>query len=607
MASVWGELKRRNVVKVGVAYAIVAWLLIEISATLLPAFEAPDWILRVVVLLVGIGFVLAIILSWAFELTPQGVVRTDDVPESESVTSETGQKLNYLIIAALVLALGFVVVDNYVLDNSGEAAVDNKTTAVDATLLAEESTGVLPNSVAVLLCDNLSPNPDDAYFAASIHEEILNQLVKISSLNVIARTSVLQYADAALPIPQIAKELNVGAVMECSVRFAGTAIMVTAQLIDPKTNSHLWSDTYPGDLSNLSQIFAMQADIAMNIANALRAEYSSAEQDRLGTQATVSAEAYTIYLRAMNTVNGLNRMALLDEAIALDPEFALAHASKARTLVSWIRFGFGGSAGRAQQEPAAVESAEKALSIDPTTVTARLALAGVHVLNWRQSAAENAFNEAFQLNPNDPTVASAYARFKRVAGENPEAIRLGEISVKLDPNSETLWHQLAVSYLHAKENDAAYRALQNALALGAESLGTYAELGMYYLSQGELAAATEAFRQADAGTMATALPSTNAWRAMGYERVGVPEDAQRFFDRVVELVGPNSTGSVSLATAYVAVHEYDKAYDELERAINRTEPLEINATFELKANRWDHPALNEPRFVELRSQLGFQD
>ena len=127
MASIWEELKRRNVVKVAVAYAIVAWLLIEISATLLPAFEAPDWILRVIILLIGIGFVLALFLSWAFELTPQGVVRTDDVPAAESVTKVTGQKLNYVIIAALVLALGFVVVDNYVLDDSEQEATVQET------------------------------------------------------------------------------------------------------------------------------------------------------------------------------------------------------------------------------------------------------------------------------------------------------------------------------------------------------------------------------------------------------------------------------------------------------------------------------------------------
>jgi TolB-like protein/Flp pilus assembly protein TadD len=607
MASVWEELKRRNVVKVALAYAIVAWLLIEISATLLPAFEAPKWILRVVILLVGIGFVLAIILSWAFELTPQGVLRTDDVPKSESVANETGQKLNFLIIAALVLALGFVVVDNYVLDNSGEAAIANETATPEAEPLAEESSGVMPNSVAVLLCDNLSPNADDAYFAASIHEEILNQLVKISSMNVIARTSVLQYADAQLPIPQIAAELNVGAVMECSVRFAGTAIMVTAQLIDPETNSHLWSETYPGDLSDLSAIFAMQADIAMNIANALQAEFSSAEQERIGKQATVSAEAYTLYLRAISGGGGPTRIRLLDEAIALDPEFALAYALKAETLVSYINFGINGRAGRARQEPRAIESAERALLLDPTLATAQLALADLHALNWRRVAAENAYIKALELNPNDPEVLGTYSRFKRNTGEYPEAIRLSQIAVTLDPNAGWLWHQLGINYSFAGDNDAAFRAVQNALALEPDSMTSLSELTMFYLARGDTAAAKDTLRAVDEESLEAPIRALWAWRAMRYERVGLQPAAERCFAKVEELVGASSTGNVSLATAYVAIHEYDKAYDELERAISGSEPLETAASIELKANRWDHPVLNEPRFVELRNKLGFQD
>jgi TolB-like protein/Tfp pilus assembly protein PilF len=567
---------------------------------LLPAFEAPDWILRVIILLVGIGFVLALILSWAFELTPQGVVRTEDVPVSESVTIATGQKLNTLIIGALVLVLGFVVVDNYVLDGPEQEVV-----ASDVAPPAEETTEVLPNSVAVLLCDNLSPNPDDAYFAASIHEEILNQLVKISSMNVIARTSVLQYADASLPIPQIAAELNVGAVMECSVRFAGTAIMVTAQLIDPVTNSHLWSDTYPGDLSDLSAIFAMQADIAMNIANALQVEFSSDEAARIGKQATVSAEAYTLYLKAVSGgVVVSTHIPSLDAAIALDPEFALAHAAKALAIARQLSFGMDITA---EREQLAIQSAETALTLDPEVGLAYSALGIIHQLNWRRVAANEAYEKAIEVSPRDADILSSYATVKRNAGDYPAAIQFGRTATSLDPNNAGLWHQLGVTYLHARNNEAAFAALQNALALVPGLGPSIFELGNYHLARGEKVQAAQAFRTLEASGSFRDVAFLRALVAIGFERAGLQSDAYRVFENVRALVGEDSTGNISLAIAYIAAHEYDKAYDELDRAIAGSVPLELSATVELKLNRWEHPVLNEPRFVELRNKLGFQD
>jgi TolB-like protein/Tfp pilus assembly protein PilF len=564
MASIWQELQQRNVVKVAIAL--------------------PDWFARVVLLLLTIGFPFALIVSWAFD------AKTAE-PSGKGKPLAIGL-LAITAVAAVVIFLGF--------DEEAPATAEPE----QSIAAVEAAREVLPNSVAVLLCDNLSPNPDDAYFSASIHEEILNQLVKISSLNVIARTSVLKYVDSGLAIPEIAGELNVGAVMECSVRFAGTAIMVTAQLIDPATDSHLWSDTYPGDLSDLSEVFAMQADIAMNIANALQAEFSAAEQARIGSEATDSAEAYTLYLKAISSSGG-ERGRFLTAAIALDPEFALAHVFRATSIVGALRFGIGN---RARLKPIAVEAAEKALWIDPTLAAAHLAIAGVHELDWQRVAAETAYQKALALSPNDPAVASAFARFKRMTGEFPEAIRLNQIAVRLDPNTRVHWQQLGVTYLHAGEVDAAIPALRNALALEPDNVGgANSELANAFLAKGDLAAATEALRDVDDGTFNSSNPTANAWRAMAYERLNLPSDAERFARRAEELVGESPTGSVTLATAYVAIGEYDKAYGELERAADSPELVETNAIVELKANRWGHPVLNEPRFVEVLSRLGFQD
>ncbi|MEE8094384.1 MAG: adenylyl cyclase, partial [Gammaproteobacteria bacterium] len=299
MASFFGELRRRNVVRVAVAYAIVGWLLIEVASVLMPTFLAPEWVMRVFSFFVIAGFPVALILSWAYDLTPDGIERTRSDPLPQAVSGATGRKLDFAIIGTLILALGFVVY-NYESEDAPasnpEAVVDE---AVDTSpVVVEERRDVLPNSIAVLPLESISPDPSDAYFAVGIHEEILRQLAKIRDLNVIARTSVLGYPASGKSILEIADELNVEMVMEGSVRIAGDDVRVTVQLIDGATNTHLWTEVYPGTLSD---IFAIQADIATRIAMALEAELLPSERESIQRQATNSTEAYGFYLRAMTT------------------------------------------------------------------------------------------------------------------------------------------------------------------------------------------------------------------------------------------------------------------------------------------------------------------
>ena len=277
MASVWGELKRRNVVKVAVAYAIVAWLLIQIIVSVEAPLNLPDWTDTFIIVLLAVGFVITLLVAWAYELTPEGIKKTKSAPLSETFSRVTGRKLDFIIIGLMAVAITFLLVDNYWLEDSLDSemitGVAEPPTPGEITELA-----ILPNSVAVLPFENLSLNPEDAFFAAGIHEEILNQLVKLSALNVIARTSMMSYAGTDKGIPEIAAELNVETVMEGSVRYADGRVLVTAQLIDPNTNAHLWSDSYNREFAD---IFAIQADIAMNIANALEAEFSVTEQESI--------------------------------------------------------------------------------------------------------------------------------------------------------------------------------------------------------------------------------------------------------------------------------------------------------------------------------------
>ena len=335
--SFWAELKRRNVSKVGVAYVIVAWLVAQVASVVAPALSLPAWVTPLVVLLLILAFPIALVLAWAYEVTPDGIKRTRNVPLADSMRRVTGQKLNYLVTGLLVVAVGFIAGDYYLLRG---ATTENAVVPAPAAELrpgspsAQDAAATRPAQpiVAVLPFDNLSPNPDDAYFASGLHEEILNQLAKLKALKVISRTSVLRYAENRPAIPQIAEELNADAVMEGSVRYAGDRILVTAQLIDPATDTHLWTQTYPGDLSDLEQIFAIQADIAMNVANALEAELSPEDRTSLARMPTASREAYELYLASLNSAGNFDNaraMEQIERALELDPSFAEAWGHKA--------------------------------------------------------------------------------------------------------------------------------------------------------------------------------------------------------------------------------------------------------------------------------------
>ena len=236
---------------------------------------------------------------------------------------------------------------------------------------------------------------------------------------------MLQYADAPPPISQIAEELNVGAVMECTVRYAGDAILVTAQLIDPETNSHLWSDTYPGDLSDLSTVFAMQADIAKNIANAVGAELSLGEQERIEEIPTDSREAYALFLQARSVRDPSAVQHLLDQAIAFDSNFASAYAMKANRYSFRLISVFGAAAGedRVELETLVRENARKAIELNPGEGVAYLALAQLEEFIWRRAEAQELFEQAYQLRPNDVPVLSSYAYFSTWVGEHQRSTR----------------------------------------------------------------------------------------------------------------------------------------------------------------------------------------
>ncbi len=355
MTSFWGELKRRNVVRVAIAYAIVAWLLVEVASVVLPTLLLPDWTLRILVLFVILGFPLALIFAWAFELTPEGLKKEKDVDRSESITHVTGRKLDFIIIGVLAVALVFFAVDKFVLD----------TDTTPAPVTAQEIAATeVQQSIAVLPFVNMSSDPEQEYFSDGLSEEILNLLAKIPELKVIGRTSSFAFKGKNEDLRIIGEALGVKTVLEGSVRKSGDRVRITAQLIDVSDASHIWSETYD---RTLDDIFAVQDDVAAAIIDAL--------QIHVGTnptrgRPTENTEAYALFLKARASASvGENRDAeeLVLKAIALDPEFAEAYEFLAR--VYWTQAG--SVVGSVEGQKLMGEAAARALAIDPDLVFAR--------------------------------------------------------------------------------------------------------------------------------------------------------------------------------------------------------------------------------------------
>ena len=576
MASFWQELRRRNVFRVGIAYLAAVWVLIQVADVVLPNLGSPAWIMQALIFSAALGFPLALLLAWFYELTPTGI-KTASEAEAQGGARFSGRKLDFAIIALLVLAVGFLLVDS-----------------------AEEQPHVLTNSVAVLPFENLSPNPEDAYFAAGIHEEILNRLAKLSDLNVIARTSVMQYAEAPPAIPVIAEELGVELIMEGSVRYAGNSVRIAAQLIDASDNTHLWSEIYERDLSD---IFEIQADIGGAIASALEAELLPAERETLAASSTNSPEAYALFLRATQEQDNARRarIAFYDAAIAVDPDFALAYGHRALEYAELTRFPAGPLV-PSDVERLARENAATALALDPTIAVAHAALALIHEGHWQVAEAEAEYEQALRLRPNDTDVLLSYSALKRAVGDHQDAIQLNLRAVDLDPRRMGAHHFLGHSYFYAGDIENAALAYEAGLRIGPNAQGPLTMVALMDTIRGENNEAVRKLRQVEE------RPFVGTWQlprlAYVYAQAGRPDEARRIFEQLLQREEEGSVTPVTWAFAHFALGEYEPMLVRLREAIEDNVPGDFVLINELKGNVFRDPVLeNDPRFVDARSQL----
>jgi TolB-like protein/Tfp pilus assembly protein PilF len=443
----FGELKRRNVIRMTGLYLVGAWLVVQVAGTVLPMFGAPEWLPRTIVVLLAIGFVPAVIFSWVFELTPQGLKREDDVAPEQSITPQTGRRMDRMIIVVLVLALGYFAFDKFVLTPRREAALV-------ANAVPNESKFVInAKSIAVLPFENLSEEKQNAYFADGVQDEILTHLTRIAELKVISRTSVMQYKSGApRNLREIGQQLGVAHVVEGSVQRAANKVRVIAQLIDARNDAHLWAQTYDRDLAD---VFAIQSEIAKAIAEQLQAKLSPNEKKAIEQPPTTDLAAFDLYSRAKsllltaafsatNEPDRRKAIELLDEAVKRDPSFfdAYCQLAFAHESVYAVR-GSDHTPARLALAEAAVQAATR---LRPDAAETHLARAQYLYFGLRDYAGALAELEiARRALPNDPRLLELTGYILRRRGQQEEGLRNLERAVELDPRNFFTLQQIALT------------------------------------------------------------------------------------------------------------------------------------------------------------------
>ena len=473
--SFFAELKRRNVFKVGVAYAIVAWLLIEVVATVFPLLTLPDWSARFITVVILIGFPIAVFLAWAYELTPEGIKATAEVERSQSITQSTGQRLNYFIIGVLVLVVAFLLVKDYVLKESPEVADKAPGTSLVTEPVSPENAvqekaepTALPNSIAVLPFANLSPDPDQEYFADGLTEELLNKLAQVKDLQVTARTSSFHFKGKNEDIRNIGQMLGVAHLLEGSVKKYGNQLRVTAQLVKAEDGYHLWSGTFDRPLAD---VFAIQDDIAQAVTRALSITLGVGAFNRPGM--TNNVNAYEEYLQVLADINlntpeaALSAIDHAEYAVRLDPEFGLGWLSVRNAhnhAIGWLP-----PEQTVDFREKMTSARQRADEIDPHMSELQLVMAQDYQLNGNWLEAEKTFKEMLD-NYATAEVNESYGLMLLSAGRSRDAIPYLQRAKRLNPLSAAVSSTLAMTHYNLGDMDAAQSEVKRGRTLeGQES------------------------------------------------------------------------------------------------------------------------------------------
>jgi adenylate cyclase len=545
--SLFKELKRRNVLRVGAAYVVGAWLLIQITETIFPLFGFGDTPARLVVIVLAIGFIPSLILSWVFELTPEGLKKDADVDREKSITPTAGKKLDRIIVVVLVLALGYFAFDKFVLDPVEDEQIAQSARQEGRTAALTEADG--DKSIAVLPFVNMSSDEEQEYFSDGLSEELLNLLAKIPELKVAARTSSFSFKGKDLEVPEIASRLKVAHVLEGSVRKYGNQIRITAQLIQADNGYHLWSETYDRQLDN---VFQIQEDIAIAVVEALRITMlGEAPKTRKTDPAAYQLFLEGQYLKRQISSDSLDRaVEAFEQAVEIDPTYVPAWAELADTYI------WGGSSGELSYEEAialADQAIQIAINTDPDYAFAYY-VRGIAWFftkhNFKQGVED--FQRALELDPDDAFLVAAIGKGALLTGKFDLAISQYQAALAMEPVVPEFYWFLGRAYLSSGRLDDAEAAFRKLSSLSQSYRGKF-HLWETLFIKGELEAAL-------------AESDSSFRRAITHHALGNAAKADEALADLIENADP-----YSIAMVYGYRGEVDKTFEWLDYMLENSD------------------------------------
>jgi TolB-like protein/Flp pilus assembly protein TadD len=592
--SLFVELRRRNVFKAGAAYLALGWVVVQITATLVPALNLPSSLVPIVTWIGVVGFPFVIMFSWIYELTPEGLRRESEVDRSASITHITSRRLDYIIISLLVLAIGLFAFVNFGPRRVEPAAASREaqTPAVPSASTpsaASAAPAANDNSIAVLPFVNMSSDKEQEYFSDGISEELLNLLAKVRTLHVAARTSSFSFKGKEVPIPEIAKTLYVAHVLEGSVRKSGAQVRITAQLIRAADGYHLWSQTYD---RKLDDIFAIQDEIAADVVKQLKVTL-------LGAAPTVrqtDPKAFALYLQArqlgyQRTADALKQSdALLRQTLAIDPRYAPAWDQLADNGIREIQIGV---LSNEEGYPQAREAAEQALAIDPDYAPAQAHLGRiVNDLGDLAGAAQH-LERALALDPSDLVVLRYSASLLDSLGRLQQVIVIDEYVVARDPVNVTGLYNLGLGYRRAGRNDEAIARLRTALSLSPGFGAAHYVLGTALLLKGDAAGALAEMEQ----------ETSENWRMIGlpmaYHALGRKAESDTALAALITKWQKESP--FNIAYVYAFRGDADKAFEWLDKAVQYADP----GLSEIRLENLLDRIHEDPRWLPYLRKVGY--
>jgi TolB-like protein/lipoprotein NlpI len=576
----FAELKRRNVYKVAIAYAVVAWLLMQIATQVFPFLEIPNWAIRLVIMLIVIGFPIALVIAWAFELTPEGLKRTEFADESPKKSARSRAWI-YVVVVAGAISVSLFFFGRYTATSkqSGWAELPAK-------------------SIAVLPFENLSGNPENAYFTDGIQEEILMRLAKIADLKVISRTSTVRYKSSPDNLREIATQLGVANVLEGSVQRTADRVHVNVQLIKAASDAHLWAEAYD---RKLTDIFAVESEIAKTIAETLQAKLTGAEERAMSAKPTADFEAHQLYLKGRyfwNRRTGENLkkgLAYFEQAAEKDPNYALAYTGIADSCTLIPIY----SAGTPQEyRPRQRAAAQKAVALDQTLAEAHTSLASVFFYDFEFAQAVKEFARAISLNPNYALahqwygvgVLSAVGEFDRALAEEKRAL-------ELDPVSPIISSDLGVVYTLARRYDEAIGQLRDTVEMHPEFYWAHQELGLALELKGATGEAAAEYHKA---LELSDDPIGRALLAHAEVTIGKQNEPRQILAQLTEEAKARYVPAYAFAVIHLALGEKDQALDWLEKAAGDHDGFYINL---IKVDPYLDPLRGDPRFEALAAKV----